>query len=248
MMKSLKKLAGVVASALLVASVAFAANAQTTTKYEIKAGTVVSVWDNHLVAKDADGVLTHYEIPAGQKFIVDGKEVTIKDLKPGTKLGAIIETKTSPYTVVEETLKNATVVSAAGDALTVKNETGVKTFIVAPGFRFGMQRGKVKTEQLMPGDKLNATFIRKVEGTKTEQKAVIAGEAPKPAPAAPVAAPAPPPPAPVAAPAPPPPAPAPAVAEKPKKLPKTGSPLPLAALAGVLSLASGLALRTRRSA
>jgi len=53
-------------------------------------------------------------------------------------------------------------------------------------------------------------------------------------------------PAPTAVPAPPPPAAEPV--KKAKKLPKTGSPLPLAALAGFAALAAGSALRLSRSA
>jgi LPXTG-motif cell wall-anchored protein len=86
----------------------------------------------------------------------------------------------------------------------VKNETGVKQFDIAAGFRFDVDGRKLRTEQLQDGMKLNATFITTTTGT------------------------------------------APVVAEKKtKKLPKTASPVPLAGLAGALSLASGFALRRR---
>jgi len=103
---------------------------------------------------------------------------------------------------------------------------------------------EMSLQDLGPGMKLTATIVSKSTKTVSETEAKgVSGVAPAAPAPAPKAAPAPPPPAPTAAPAPPPPPPPPAPE---KKLPKTGSPLPLAAFGGALSLLAGLGLRSFR--
>src|SRR4051812_38084913 len=59
--------------------------AQTTTT-EVKSGTVVAVFNDQLVVKMSNGQTRQITVPPGFKFNVDGKEVGLNDLTPGTHL------------------------------------------------------------------------------------------------------------------------------------------------------------------
>lgn len=103
-------------------------------------------------------------------------------------------------------------------------------------FKFLVEGKESSLDALRPNMKLTATIVHKSSVTLSESEVKNLGGV---APAAPA-----PPPAPAVAPAPEPvPAPEPAPAPM---LPKTGSPLPLAALGGALSLLAGLGVRSFR--
>ena len=82
-----------------------AGNANVVTKVE--RGEVVTVSGNDLVVKMADGTLRNFEnVPASAKVTVDGKQLGVKDLKPGMKLQRTITTTTTPMTITTvETVK-----------------------------------------------------------------------------------------------------------------------------------------------
>jgi LPXTG-motif cell wall-anchored protein len=245
MTKSLKlALVAIAVVALCAAGTGFA---QATTKTELRTVDVIGVHGNTIIFKNAAGETREYTVPATQKFTVDGKEVGIADVKPGMKLTAVVETVTKPVPVKTTRIENGEIFQIQGANIVVREKDGLKSYTVPAGFRFLLDDGRVVTvADLSVGMKLTATIVSKETKMVSEQKlgAVYgkAPEAPKPAAAAP-----PPPPPPAAAPAPPPPAPAAAPAPEKKKLPKTASPVPFAALAGGLSLLAGLGLRFRRS-
>ena len=88
----------IIALVAVVAMGATVAIAQTTT-YEIKQGTVLHVYGNHLVVKMADGTVRDADVPSDFLFEVDGKKVPVSELKPGTKLTQTIATTTTPHAV-----------------------------------------------------------------------------------------------------------------------------------------------------
>ena len=64
---------------------------------EKMSGEVVYVEGNNLVVKMANGeVRTFSNVPDSRKALIDGKEVGVRDLKPGTKLTATISKTTTP--------------------------------------------------------------------------------------------------------------------------------------------------------
>ena len=63
----------------------------------IKDGEVVKVQGGTLTTKEADG-FHNYNVPAGFKFNVDGRETGIENLSPGMKLNATIVTTSSQMT------------------------------------------------------------------------------------------------------------------------------------------------------
>jgi LPXTG-motif cell wall-anchored protein len=247
-MTRISKIASLIAVAVALC-VAGAAFAQATTTTIVKSGTVIAKYDGKVVVKMDDGSVKEFTPPPGKTVMVEGKQVDYDGLKVGTVLTQefVKTTKTVPVKTTE--IKNATVVKVIGGSLLVQGPDGYKSYDVPAGFTFLVNGQEMKLQDLGPGMKLTATIVSKSTKTvsETEMKS-LTGVAPA-APAAPAPAPkaaaAPPPPPPTAAPAPPPPPP-PAPAPEKKKLPKTGSPLPLAALGGALSLLAGLGVRSFR--
>jgi LPXTG-motif cell wall-anchored protein len=235
------------------------ASAQTTTSTtQTKKFEVISVTGNQVVVKLPEGT-KEITVPEDFKFDVDGKQVTVHDLKPGMKGTANITTKTTvtPVTVTE--VKNGTVMQASGSSLIVKTAEGtIKMF--SPG---DVEKRNVKLTRdgqpldfsdLHTGDKLTATIVTahppKVV-TEQQVKASLAkegGAAPAGAPAAKSAATSGTAPAAGAGAAPTAGAASPGAGAAPaaKKLPKTASQQPLVMAIGLVSLFMAIALTTRR--
>ena len=221
----------VVMVAVLVLVGAGAALAQTTTTQTLE-GTVVHVYGNNLVVKMADGTIREFNPPEGTTFNIDGVQVPVSQLKPGTKLSATITTTQVPHVVVTEDVRRGTVVERVGGTLIVRKEDGeIKKFTnVSPDVKFMVDGKEVTVYDLKKGMNLTAYIVSESTEYVSEtdvQRAGTAPAAPAPAPvakAAPVAAPAP---APAAAPA---------------ELPHTASQLPLVGLTGLALLMLGLGL------
>ncbi len=187
------------------------------------------------------------------------------DLKVGTKLTANVTTTTTPVTERTVTVGSGKVwfVNGRYVILTLPNGEN-RQYKVEPGYKFNIEGNKEATvADLKKGMMVSAQKIVEVPHTEITSNTTVTGSAPPApkqvvaqAPPAPKAAPAPAPapasrtevaqarPTPAAAPALAA-APAPVVAApaKPKKLPTTGSQLPLAALLGALILSAGFGLR-----
>ncbi|HZW88749.1 MAG TPA: LPXTG cell wall anchor domain-containing protein [Myxococcaceae bacterium] len=247
--------------------IAAAASAQTTTLTEKRSYEVVSVDGNKVVVKTDQGI-REVVLPPDFKVNVDGKDVGVADLKPGMKGTALVTTKvtSSPVTVTE--VKNADVLAVSGNTIIVRGSDGIKKYTAQDvkdrNVSIMREGERVDISQLRPGDKLTATIITRKPPVVTTEREIhgamaTSGKAAKPAsaaaasapaasapaasasaPAASASAPAPAAPAPAAEPA------APAETKMAKKLPKTGTHLPLAAGLGFLSLAAGLGLTIRR--
>jgi len=218
---------------MLVAVVAMSAGvaaAQSTT-YEIKQGTVLHVYGNHLVVKMADGTVRDAEVPSDFLFEVDGRKIPVTQLKPGTKLTQTIATTKTPHVVKTTEIKEGTVVQRIGQTLIYRDKLGQihKVTGVPEGFELYRNGKAVPLEALAGGDRVTAHIIHKEESIITEEEMRVGGTAPRAPKPKPV---------PVAKPAPKP-APAPV-------LPKTGSDLPLIGLAGLVALALGLGITVIR--
>ena len=227
------------------------ATAQTTTKSELKHFEVLEVNGNKVVARSSDGT-KEYTLPDDFKLTMDGKQIGVRDLQPGMKVEATITTTTTSQPVTVTEVRNAEVLAVGGNAIIVRGAKGNRKFtsqdVNGKDIKIVKDGKEVDLHELRVGDRLTATIItqhppkitteRQVSGNvisapKAEKVAAKAAPAPAPAPeAAPAPAPAP---EPAAAPAP-----------APKKLPKTGSDLPLVGVLGLALLAAALGLRTIR--
>lgn len=235
---------------------------QPTLTTTVERGEVEYVSGNDLVVKMEDGAIRHFTVPDGATVNVDGKQLGLRDLKPGMKLQRTITTTTTPRTVTTvQTVKGKVFHVAPPTSVILTLEDGTnQQFSIPKGQKFKVEGQMVDAFGLRNGMMISATKMVESPETVVSLQRHVSGTAPPPPPPADqpilIVLAAPPPPAPVQAasaarPAPqaaaPEPAPAPAPAQTPTKLPKTGSDLPLTGLLGIVSLALACGLRLARS-
>jgi LPXTG-motif cell wall-anchored protein len=248
----------------LFAATAAARTPQTTTQQikgaatvttETLKGEVVKVEGNTLVVKMSTGGLrTFSDIPDSRKAIVDGKEVGVRDLQPGTKLTATITKTMTPITVRTTTVANGTVWYVAGTTVILQspsgenkqyNVNGDQKFTVngQPATVFDLRQGMVvSAEKIVEEPKVEFATDTKVVGQApapmmapaAQPKSASSGKASSSSSSGTSGTNA-----------------APASGAAPSELPKTGdpvSPIPLMGLLGLLCVGGALALRRVRRA
>ena len=208
----------------------------------VERGEVFAVSGNDLVVKMDDGTLRNFQnVPESARVTVDGKQLSIHDLKPGMKLQRTITTTTTPETVT-------TVKSVTGKvwqvnpplSVTLRLEDGsVQRFKIPKGQKFTVNGQETDAFGLRKGMDVSATQVNTASENAVSQQRSVTGEMPPPPPAAAVQAPV---------------AQGPilivvekqpaqvAQAQPPQKLPQTASYLPLLGLVGTLLFLSGAAL------
>jgi hypothetical protein len=227
------------------------------TKTDKLSGTVVAVDGNTLVVKMASGDLRTFTPPESRRFIVDGKELTVHELRTGTKLTATVTTTETSITERTTTVGTGKVfyVAAPNVILTLPNGEN-RQYKVTKDYKFNVNGQPATVFDLRKGMTVAAEKIVEVPRVDLASNVTVTGMGPVEV--KPVAA-APPRPAPkqepvaVAAAAParsappaPTPAPAPAPQAAPARLPTTATPLPLIGLAGLFCGAAALCLRRLR--
>jgi hypothetical protein len=223
------------------------ASGQTQVQVQVDRGEVFYVEGNDLIVKMDNGVLRHFTVPDDRRITVEGKELSVHDLKPGMKLERTVTTTTTPQVVTTiKTVQGRVLLVNPPETVTLQLEDGsTKAYNVPKDQKF-MIEGQEKTVfELKKGMVVSANVITEAPETVVEQTRKVTGEMPPPPPAVGVilieATPAP-----SAAVAPAPPTETAKAEPAPKKLPQTASPLPLIALLGTLMMAAGLGTRTIR--
>jgi hypothetical protein len=209
---------------------------------------VVSVDGNKVVARNANGGAKEYTVPDDFRFNVGGKQLSVRELKPGMKGTATVTTTTTTVPVYVTDVRNGEVIKADGGTVIIRGDKGgYQMFNQGNADKRQVQivrEGKpVKISDLRVGDRLSATLV--TEGTpqvmnEREVQATIAHSSTAP------------------------PASAKAAQESPAsssaasgtgeeaasyakpKLPPTASSLPLLGMIGMVSLAAAFILRFRR--
>jgi hypothetical protein len=191
------------------------ASAQQATTTEVRRFQVVSVDGNRVVVREQQG--THeYTVPEDFRFTVDGKRVSVHELKPGMKGTATITTTTTTTPVTVTEVRNAEVFKVVGNSIVVRGPKGLQMYsegdVQKRGVKIFMDGKPVAFSDLREGNRLTATIVTEGEPkvvTEREVQAILASPPPAPAPppkaapAAPAAAPAASTPAPAASTAPP---------------------------------------------
>ena len=162
------------------------AAAQQTTTRETVVFEIISVEGNTLVVRGAQGTREHI-VPDDFRFIVDGKPLSVHDLKPGMKGAATITTTTTTRPVYVTEVRSGEVVDASGATVIVRGEKGFQMYgpgeIEKRGIKIYRDGKRVDLSELRKGDRLSATIV--TEGppqvmTEQQVQATLA-KAPPPA-------------------------------------------------------------------
>ena len=219
---------------------------QQTTNTETRNFEIVSVDGNKVVVKGQKGA-QEITVPPDFQLTVDGKPVSVAELKPGMKGAARITTTTTvtPVTVTE--VKNGEVMKVTGNSIIVRGEKGIQMFsegdVAKRGIKIMRDGQPIQFSSLHEGDKLTATIVTSAPPkvmTQRQVEASLASVPPAAAPAGPAAA------ASATTPAPAGTATTGAGAAPARRLPKTASPLPMLGLLGAGLVILGAALTARR--
>jgi hypothetical protein len=223
-------------------------------KTDVRNAKVVYVEGNNLVLKLENGKVEHLIVPDSDRFLVDGKSISVADLTPGTSLTQTITTTTTPrYVKTVRVLKGKVwhVTPPYNVILTLPDNTN-QAYTIPSHAKITLNGKKATAFDLRRGMMLEATIVTDEPQTVVTQSKTVVGQAPPPATppmvgvlliqplrvtavpaAASVEAPAP-----VTV----------ATEEAPATLPKTGSSLPLVGLLGALAIGMSLGLGAVRKA
>jgi len=228
---------------VLVISVAGVASAQTesitdkthtsaSSTVEVRNALVLDAYPNHVVLLNQDGNVIDFLVPSGLTFNIDGHTLKARELQPGTKLTAKVQTTTTSKKIVTTTIRTGEVLHVQGKTAFVRAVDGVKKVVPPADFAFmvngkpttisGLGKGMNFTATLdsesIPEVSSERSLVSEIRGTAPARSAAAA----KPAPVAKVAT------------------------TRLAQLPSTASQLPLIGLIGLLSLLMGAALTLTR--
>jgi hypothetical protein len=153
----------IIVGAGLVAGLSAVASAQTTTtSSETKKFEVIAVDGNQLVVTLPEGT-REIAVPPGFMFTVNGKQLSVQQLKPGMAGTATITRSTTVTPVTATEVKNGKVVQASGASIIVRTDDGFKMFTQGDVDKRGvkiMRGGKpAAVSDFRPGDELSAIII-----------------------------------------------------------------------------------------
>jgi len=182
--------------------------AQTTSTVDVHNFEVISVDGNKLVVRDERGT-QELTVPDDFRFTVDGKKMSVSELKAGMKGTATVTTTTTVKPVFVTEVREAEVLRASPVSMTVRTADGARKFTQAEvdtkGIRIFKNGSPVRLSDLKKGDMLSATVVTNaapVVLTAKEVDAVLAEPEAQPAPTTVAAAAATPPTAPAPSPQP----------------------------------------------
>ena len=254
MARAMSRVVMAAAIVCVTAAVSLAEQAQQSATSETKTFEVLAQEGNLLVVRLPEGT-RELMVPDDFRFNVNGKMLSVRELKPGMKGTATITTKTTvtPVTVTE--VKNGTVMQRSGSSIIVRTDEGIKMFsegdVSKRGVKLVRDGKPAQLTDFREGDRLSATIITSLPPKVVTEKEVAAtlaasgggaaagggaaggGAAAAKAGSAPAGQ---------SASA----AGGGAAATSGRTLPKTASSWPLVGLTGILLLATGLALTIRR--
>jgi len=181
------------AGAILMAIVAFgtAAGQDSTVKTltngqpyfdtQVTNAEVVYVEGNDLVLKLEDGKVEHLVVPDTDKFTIDGKDVSVKQLVPGTKLTQTITTKTTPrYVKSVRTIQGKVFyVNAPNSVILTLPDNTNQVYDVPDHAKFIIDGEEKTVFDLRKGMNVNATVVTHEEETIVTQTKMAYGQAPQ---------------------------------------------------------------------
>jgi hypothetical protein len=150
---------------------------------KVRNAEIVYVEGNDLVLKLEDGKVEHLVVPSDEKFNIDGREVTVSDLKAGTKLTQTITTTTTPrYVNTVRTLKGKVWhVNAPGSVILTLPDGTNQLYKVPSHAQFTINGQKKTVFDLKKGMRLEATIVTDEPQTVIAHSKSNVGRAPAPA-------------------------------------------------------------------
>jgi hypothetical protein len=144
-------------------------------------GRVEYVEGNRLVVRMTNGSIREFDVPANRKFTIDGRDVTVHDLKPGTTLSATVTTTTTPINDRTTTVGMGTVWWVSGNTVIVTLPNGEnRTYTVKDEYKFTVEGNKNATvTDLRKGMKISAVKIVEEPRTEIVSDTVVTGQAPR---------------------------------------------------------------------
>jgi len=142
-------------------------------------GTVAYVDGNTLVVKMASGDIRSFTPPESRRFLIDGKELSVHDLKPGTKLAATVTKTETPVTERTTTVGEGKVWYVAGPnvILTLPNGEN-RQYKVSDDYRFIIGGKKATVFELRKGMVVRAEKIVETPHVELAQDVAVTGSAP----------------------------------------------------------------------
>ena len=140
--------------------------AQTTTAVNVRNFEVISVDGNKLVVRDEKGA-QEITVPDDFRFTVDGKKLSVSELKPGMKGTAAVTTTTTIKPVYVTELREGVVLQAGPSAITVLDKEGFRKRFTQDQLDQRdiqiLKDGRVmRIGELKEGDLLTATIVTQV--------------------------------------------------------------------------------------
>jgi hypothetical protein len=156
---------------------------QPTVETQVERGEVVYVSGNDLVVKMEDGQIRNFQnVPDDVKVTVEGKELSVHELKPGMKLERTITTTNTPQTVTTvHTVTGRVVHVTPPNSVILALEDGTnQKFSIPPGQKFNVDGQETDAFGLRKGMRISATkVVTAPENVVTEQRK-ITGQMPPP--------------------------------------------------------------------
>ncbi len=140
------------------------AQTQTTTTVDVRKFEVIAVDGNHLVLRDERGT-NEYTVPSDFLFTVDGKKMSVSELKAGMKGTATVTTTTTIKPVVVTEIRRGVVLMVGQGSVTVRDETdGLRKRFTQDqlndrGLQIFKDGRAIGVSQLNKGDQITATVI-----------------------------------------------------------------------------------------
>ena len=141
---------------------------------------VAYVSGNDLVLKLENGSVEHLVVPDSDVFTIDGKNVNVHDLTPGTKLTQTITTTTTPrYVNTVRTIKGKVFhVNAPGSVIVTLPDNTNQIFRVPGDTKFTVNGQPRTVHDLRKGMSFEATIVTDDTHTLVSQNRMVVGQRP----------------------------------------------------------------------
>jgi hypothetical protein len=121
-----------------------------------------------------------FNVPEATKFVIDGKRVTVHDLRPGTSLRATIVTTTTPVTERTVTNLSGKVFFVGGTSVILTMpDGGNKMYKSLPHYSFIVNGRKTDVSGLRKGMMITAEKVEEVPTTAVATNTVVYGSSPR---------------------------------------------------------------------